>query len=165
MSEIQKFTTTSATITIDNATTLQFNHNNCYKIAAPYIFAAAYKCEEYVLLHELQGFITNQTIEPSTSDEFQKGLHDKENPFYLDVYDSLFDNLSIKEGALHGYDLYERLVSYEDMSLEYFHLFKVDESSWIEIELDLVKLVSKGSSEWEYYANGIINQIESYKKD
>lgn len=158
MSKIQKFTTTNATITINDATTLHFNHNKCYKIDAPYIFTTAYKCGEYILLHELQGFQTDKVIEPKTSEEFRQGLHSQDNPFYLDVYDSLFDSLSIKEGALHGYDLYERLVSYKNESLEYFHLFKVDEGSWSEVELDLSIVVMKNFIEWSYLANGIIQK-------
>ena len=158
MSEIKKFTINNATITIDSATTLQFNHNKCYKIDAPYIFVVAYKCEECVLVHELQGFLTDEVIEPKTADEFQTGLHIKENPFYLDVYDSLFDNLSIKEGVLQGYDLYKRLVTFENESLEYFHLFKIDGSSWTEVNLDLEELESNGFIDWECSFSGMIQQ-------
>lgn len=158
MSRIQKFTTNGATITIDNATTLHFNHNKCDQIDAPYIFATAYRCKDYVLLHELQGFDTDQIIEPKTTDEFQKGLHTKENPFYIDVYDSLYDSLFIKEDALQGYDLHKRLVTYKDENLKSFHLFKVDESSWTEVDLDLVELESNGFVEWECFANGMVER-------
>ena len=156
MSKIQKFTITNATITINSATTLQFNHNKRDQIDAPFIFATAYKCKEYVLLHELQGFLTDKVIEPKTSNEFQEGLHINENPFYLDIYDSLYESLSIKGDTLQGYDLYKRLTTYEQEALEYFHLFKVDESSWTEVELDLLELECKGFVEWEYFANGMV---------
>ena len=161
MSEIQKFTTTNTTITIDNATTLQFNRNKCDQIDAPFIFATAYRCKEYVLLHELQGFLTDEIIEPKTPEEFQQGLHTQDNPYYLDIYDSLHDSLSIKENTLQGNDLYDRLSTYEKESLKYFHLFKVDESSWIEVELDLLELENNGFAEWEYFTNGMVKNEKS----
>ena len=155
MSEIQKFTTTNATITIDSATTLQFNRNKCDQIDAPFIFATAYECKEYVLLHELQGFLTDEIIEPKTPEEFQQGLHTQDNPYYLDIYDSLHDSLSIEGNTFQGNDLYERLSIYEK---EYFHLFKVNENSWTEVEFDLAVLGSKGFLEWKYFANGMISK-------
>ena len=158
MSKIQKFTTNGATITINNATTLHFHHNKCYKIDAPYIFATGYRCKEYVLLHELQGFSTDKIIEPKTADEFQDGLHSKDNPFYLDVYDSLYDSLSVKENTLQGYDLYKELDTYEKEALECFHLFKVDESSLTEVEFDLVELEGNGFIEWECFVSGMIGK-------
>lgn len=163
MSKVQEFTTNSATITINNATTLHFSRIKCDQIDAPYIFATGYKCKEYVLLHELQGFQTDEAIEPKTSDEFQEGLHIKDNPFYLDVYDSLYERLFIKEATLQGYDLYKRLSTYENQSLKYFHLFKVDESSWSEVELDLVELERNGFVDWEYSLNGMIQQSMDIK--
>lgn len=155
MSEIKKFTIINATITINSATKLHFNHNKCNQIDSPYIFATAYKCKEYVLLHELQGFLTDKVIEPETADEFQEGLHTKENPFYLDIYDSVYDSLSIKEGTLQGYNLNKVLHTYEN---EDFRLFKVDESSWTEVDLDLDELENKDLNNWDYFANGIISK-------
>lgn len=147
------FTVDDATITIDSETKLQFNHNKCYKIDLPYVFTTGYRCKGYVLLHELQGFLTDEIIEPKTSDEFQEELHTKNNPFYLDIYDSLHDSLSIKNDTLQGYDLCKRLDTYENDWLEYFHLFKVDDISWNEIDLNLEKLKKKDLIEWNYFAN------------
>lgn len=157
MKNIKKFTVKNATITIYSATTLQFNHNNCFQIESPYIFATAYKCGDYILLHELQGFLTDEVIEPKTSNEFQKRLHTKNNPFYLDVYDSLYDSLFLEKDALKGYDLFNRLDAYKNESLECFHLFKVDDTAWNEIELNLKNMNKKNLLEWDYFASGMVN--------
>lgn len=162
MSEIKKFTVKNATITIDSATTLQFNHNKCYQIDAPFIFAVAYRCKEYVLLHELQGFITDKIIEPKTSKEFQEGLHIKNNPFYLDVYDQVFNYVSIGEDnrfiALYESpqgELSEEIIAGKRLS--YFHLFRVDDKAWTEIELNLEEL-KKDLLRLDYFANGMIER-------
>lgn len=84
-------------------------------------------------------------------------MHTKDNPFYLDIYDSLYDSLFIKGNTLQGYDLYKRLDTYGKEDLEYFHLFKIDESFWTEVNLDLVELESNGFAEWECFANGMIH--------
>jgi hypothetical protein len=170
MSKIKKFTVKNATITIDSATTLQFNHNKCYQIDAPFIFAVAYKCNEYILLHELQGFTTDKIVKPQTADEFQEGLHAKDNPFYLDVYDQIFNHVTIGEDnrliALHESpqgELSEEIIG--GIELNYFHLFKVDEYSWTEVDLGIRNLHDNGLIEWIYFANGMISEIKIEKKE
>lgn len=161
MSKIQKFTTINTTITITNATTLHFNYNKCDYINAPYIFSTAYRCKEYVLLHELQSYSTDKVIEPKTNKEFADGLLTMENPYYVDYYHMLHDKISINKDKdsylILPHDSYNGDIEpYKDKYLDRFHLFKIDDSSWTEIELDLNKLHKDGLIEWNYFANVMI---------
>lgn len=161
MRKIKKITTKDATITIDSATTLQFHHNNCYEIQRPYIFVTVYRCEDYVLLHELQGFKTDEVIKPKTSAEFQNGLMEVDNPFYFDNYHELYDCLMIEKEfenyCIKAFESANEPYVYEDKTIKRFHLFKVNDKEWREIELDFGDLLEKGLIRWSNFANGIID--------
>lgn len=161
MSKIQKITIDNATITINDAITLHFNHNKCYKIDAPYIFATGYRCKKYILLHEMQGYSTDKAIEPTTSKQFTDGLLTMDNPYYVDFYHMLHDKISI-ESNNNSHFLLPRdsfngdIFPYRNKDLDSFHLFKVNEDSWTEIDLDLDKMEDKELIEWRYFTNTMI---------
>lgn len=163
MTKIKKITVENATITIDSATTLQFHHNNCYEIQRPYIFVTAYRCEDYVLLHELQGFMTDKIIGPKTNEEFQNGLMTRDNPFYFDNYHELYDDLKIeKEKKKYCFKAFESssesYVYDDEESFKRFHLFKIDDKAWTEEKLDLEVLYSESLIKWTNFANGILSR-------
>jgi hypothetical protein len=162
MKNIKKFTVKNATITIDSATTLQFNHNKCFQLTGPYIFATAYKCEEYVLLHELQDFSTDGVIEPRTSKEFADGLLTMDNPYYVDYYHMLHDKISIMSDdvftILQGNSYNEDIYPYKGDDLKAFHLFEANDDAWREVELSLKELHKKELFEWSYFASGTVQK-------
>lgn len=159
MKNIQKFTINNATITIDGATTLQFNHNNCYQITGPYIFATAYRCGDYVLLHELQGYETDEILEPKTNKEFADGLLTMDNPYYVDYYHMLHDEISIEHNK-DGYYILPKdsyngdIFPYKGDFLKRFHLFEVDNNSWNEVEL--ANLYEEEIVDWSCFASGMV---------
>ena len=161
MKNIQKFIVNNATITIDSATTLQFNHNNCYQLVGPYIYSTAYRCGNYVLLHELQGYTTDEVIEPKTSKEFADGLLTMDNPYYVDYNHMLHDHIFIGNNE-DGFMIVPRdshednTEPYKGDALKRFHLFELAGDSWNEIELDPAKLHKKELLEWNCFANGMV---------
>lgn len=163
MKKTKKFIINNATITIDNATTLQINNNKGYKIDAPFIFAMAYKCKNYVLLHELQGYSTDKVIKPKTNQEFVEGLLSMDNPYYIDFYHMLHDKIYINTDGddfiIVPNDSYDgEITPYMDESLNYFHLFKVSANIWMEIDSDFESMNRKSLIEWTYFAGGMLNQ-------
>jgi hypothetical protein len=157
MNKIVTFTIEDATITFNDATKLQYNSNNCYKMQRPYIFVAGYRYENYVLLHELQGFITNEVHEPNNMNELEQGLLKKENPYYLDVYGMIFDSFEFKNHVLHGNSIDASPLVFHKSFYENFHLFGTNESEWKEIDFNIKEFPN---TRWEYFANGMIHKIK-----
>lgn len=161
MKKTKKFIVKNATITIDNATTLQFNNHKSYKVDAPFIFTTAYKCGNYVLLHELQGYSTDKVIEPNTSAEFIEGLLTMDNPYYIDFYHMLHDKIHINsEGndfILVPSDSYDGEINpYKDKDLKSFHLFEATDDTWNEVEFNIEELYKKSMFDWNCFASGMI---------
>lgn len=115
----------------------------CEKIKTPFVFVTGYRCKGYVLLHKLQEYLTDKVIGPETDEEFTNGLVSMDSPYSVDYYHMLHDKISISNNEdghlLLPYDSFNRnIYLYENEKLDDFHLFKVDESFWTEVELDLV---------------------------
>lgn len=84
-----------------------------------------------------------------------------DNPYYVVYYHMLHDKISISSNEdghhLLPHDSFNgNIYLYENEELDGFHLFKVNESSWTEVELNLARLKNKGFVEWFYFANGML---------
>lgn len=166
---IGTITIKNTTITLKNATKYEFNSNKCYKIDRPHIFIAAYICNNFILMEEIQGFLTDDNIEPKTSEEFVDGLHNQPNLFYLDAYDSLFDSIILDvDEKTNKYTIACKYINADGIlqsetsnickRMDYFHLFKKDDLSWNEIDLDLEYLYKNDFLEWSYFGCGILSK-------
>ncbi|WP_428739360.1 hypothetical protein [Sulfurimonas sp.] len=170
MAEVNKFTIKNATITINSATTLQFHSNKCDYIQKPFIICSAYRCRNYVLLFELAGYKTDKIIEP-TREQFENETIDYDTPYFNFFYDELFDSFDINNDnntfSLAGLYKDDEPVFYKKYNkgnnLERFHLFKLDDQAWTEVELDLNALYNRGLFKWYFFASGWIKKIcENY---
>ena len=162
MSAIKKFTIKDATITLDGTTKLQFNSNKCDNIKSPYVLCIAFECEGHVLLLELQGFSTDKIVEP-TKEEIEGDSLDYGNPYFVDCWHELFDEIKVMKNndnfSLIGLQKGHEPIIYKKDELKRFHIYKVDNQSWTEIDLALNTLSHKSLISWKCFASGCISDI------
>lgn len=159
MNKIVTFTIKNETIILNDATSIQYHSNKCNYIKNPYVLCTAYMCKDYVLLLELQGFNTDKVVEP-TREEIGSGRLDYSNPYFADCWHELFDNIEIKEDHNEPYLIgsfeSNEPVIYKERGLERFHICKVDDRSWREIDLSIATLYQQDLTKWSYFIYGWI---------
>ena len=115
----------------------------------------------YVLLHELQGFAEPEVIEPKCQEKYIEGLMTMHNPYYMDCQHMLHEKITIKKD-ISGFFIEPNdsfngdIFPYKDEKLKGFHLFKVDDVAWTELDLDLEMLHQDGLVKWDCFANGMV---------
>ena len=158
-------TINSATFVLKDATKYAINTYNCYKIDAPCIFAVIYQCDDYVLVHQVQGFDSTVYKEPKNGEEYREGLETCPNPFYVNPYGNVFDKISIdlKNAArmnahyigFHGDNEVDDITRDER-----FCLFKqIGSKELILKEFSVQKIYDMQLLEWVYIDNIIIENI------
>jgi len=159
---IGNFIIENATVTFNDATKYGFNSKKCHKINRPYVFTVAYENDGYILLQGIQGFETKEVIEPKSLKEYEEGLSNPVNPYFLDPYGDIFDYLELSELDLIGYyqNVHDEQVKHKYQENEKFDisLFKKDNNVWNEIELKLDELYQKRLQRWDYLGCGIVSK-------
>lgn len=159
------FTINNSTVTFKDATKYKINNLTCNYIDELYVAMSIFRCKNYYLLFELQGFKQLDTQEPKTEEEFLEGLEKQENPYYFSSCHIFYDELRLTynssiEQCLWIANRYDREIRelLNEFERPAVSVYESIDNVWNFIKIDDKALVEKGLEQWEMVGIGILDK-------